>query len=89
MTRAATFTDNRGKKGKVGALVYPRTLDYDRETTDEERRAKAKRVTDIWTQGAAGTKILLEGERAGSPAKSYCILEEQPSEDWETPKLYG
>jgi hypothetical protein len=89
MTRAATFSDAYGKKGKIGALVYPRTLDYGRDTTDEERRAKAKRVTAIWTQGAAGTKIQLEGERVGSPAKAYCILEQPPESDaWETPKLY-
>lgn len=90
MPKVSTFTDKLGNRGKIGTLVYHWMVDAGGESTYEVRRAKAKRVTDIWTQGAGGTKIMLEGERDGSPAKDYVILEEgrPDSEEWETPVLY-
>ncbi|MNO83552.1 hypothetical protein D3C76_748670 [compost metagenome] len=65
-----SFKDHNGKRGKVGDLVHDYHLD---RSPMERRKVEAREVLQIWSCGAAGTKLTLRGEHFAITAK-YCTI---------------
>jgi hypothetical protein len=74
-----SFRDHNGKRGTIDSMVYNWMLDIggsdpNLATAQEQKVARARKVLQIWSCGAAGTKLVLEGERGSVTAKNYVIL---------------
>lgn len=75
-----SFKDHEGKTGIVGSLVYGWMLELGGEVSIERKIEESKKVERIFTRGAAGTQLVLSGERATRTAKKMIIFELPQSE---------